>query len=181
MESVSTELRAENHALRSAHQQRVDQFHILAGQGLPAVPIEPSEEVRLLRAKLIFEEAMETISALGVTVYYDAGGGEFVNVMEDTKFDISMNMNFVEVIDGCCDLRVVTTGTLTALGVPDEPFQKLIDENNLAKFGPGGYRADGTPENPGPAGKWIKPPGHNSPDILGMLQSMFGWGSKSKE
>ena len=49
---------------RSEHQQRVDEFMRLAKQNLPAVPTEPSEEVRLLRAKLIFEEAVETIRAL---------------------------------------------------------------------------------------------------------------------
>lgn len=40
--------------------------------------------------------------------------------------------------------------------------QQLVDENNLAKFGPGGYRRDD--------GKWIKPPGHKPPAIAKALR-----------
>jgi predicted HAD superfamily Cof-like phosphohydrolase len=129
--------------------------------------------VRLLRAKLIFEEAMETIqNGLGVSIqvhsnYADLMGS--INVAACPYFTIKSPFNLVETVDGCCDLKVVTTGTLSACGVPDEVFQNAVDENNLAKFGPGHYVADGTPEKPGPVGKLIKPPGHKPPDIAGLL------------
>ena len=61
------------------------------------------------------------------------------------------------IVDGCCDLSVVTIGTLSACGVPDELFLKLVDENNLAKFGDGhSIREDG---------KLIKPSDHKPPAI----------------
>ena len=45
-------------ATMSDHQKRVEELMIKAGQNLPEVPIMPSKEVRLLRAKLILEEAL---------------------------------------------------------------------------------------------------------------------------
>jgi len=151
--------------MRSAHQKRVDEFMQLAGQEVPGQPInDPSEEVRLLRAKLIFEEAMETISkGLGVEIGLPVGT---VDRLSEVKpfFLIRNKFDLIETIDGCCDVAVVTTGTLSALGIPDKPFQKEVDNNNLKKFGPGGHRnADG---------KWIKPPGHKPPDIEGVLRRL---------
>jgi predicted HAD superfamily Cof-like phosphohydrolase len=143
--------------LRSEHQRRVDDFMRLAKQGVPDRPTEPTEAVRLLRAKLIFEEAMETI---------EKGLGVCCRVIDDVAdFTIAGPFDLLETIDGCCDLSVVTVGTLTAVGIPDEPFLKLTDENNLAKFGPGHtIRADG---------KLIKPPGHRPPDIAGKLAEIM--------
>lgn len=144
--------------MRSAHQQRVDEFMRLAGQELPTVPTVPSDEVRLLRAKLIFEEAMETIKALGVSIVDEMN---YAPLLDELQFKITGPMDIVEVVDGCCDTIVVTTGTLSAIGVSDEAMQRAIDESNLAKFGPGGYRRDD--------GKWIKPPDHKAPDIMALL------------
>jgi len=57
----------------SIHYNRIKEFMKLAGQDTPKKPIEPSSEIRKLRAKLILEEALETISALGFEVYPDRG------------------------------------------------------------------------------------------------------------
>ncbi len=109
-------------------------------------------EDRRLRAKLIWEETLETLRGLGFS--YDLDGG----LVELHPF------NLVEAVDGCFDLRVVTTGTLSALGVPDLKGQEMVDRNNLAKFGPGcSIREDG---------KLIKPPGHVAPDIMGLLMRL---------
>lgn len=131
----------------------VDEFMRLAKQEIPEKPIEPSEEVRLLRAKLIYEEALETINALGVSII-------------NNEFKITGPFDMVEVVDGCCDLKVVTTGTLTAIGVDDIDVQLEVDKNNLDKFGPGhSIREDG---------KLIKPPNHQPPNIRQILIEQ-GW------
>lgn len=151
-----------SNANKTLHQTMVDKFMGLAKQELPESPCIPSREVRELRAKLIYEEAIETINGLGFSVVYlenhnhpDQIG---LHLVEDRE------PNLVEIIDGCCDLKVVTTGTLSACGVPDLPFQVAVDTNNLAKFGPGhSWREDG---------KLIKPPGHQPPDIQGILDSL---------
>lgn len=148
--------------LRSESQQRIDDFMELAGQELPTEPKTPSKEVRLLRAKLIIEEAFETVKGLGVGMFV---AGTAID-SESIVFDAGWPFNMVEAVDGCCDLAVVTTGTLSALGVADVTPQKAVDNNNLAKFGPGGYK--------GPTGKWIKPTDHRPPDIRGCLLAQ-GW------
>jgi predicted HAD superfamily Cof-like phosphohydrolase len=147
--------------MRTQHQQRVDEFMRLAGQELPAVPTtEVPDEIRLLRARLILEEALETIEALGIDMNMRCD--PFKVCIGNLDLEISRPMNLVEVVDGCCDTIVVSTGTLSAFGVSDDPVQRAIDESNLAKFGPGGYRRDD--------GKWIKPPDHRPPNILKLLE-----------
>ena len=128
----------------------------------------PDARTRELRARLIFEEAMETIEALGVNVYVEGNDrpssfDEFQLVVR-TNFPFVKGPDLVEIADGCADLSVVTIGTLVACGIPDVDLLCMVDENNLAKFGPGGYlREDG---------KWIKPPNHKPPNIWGLLTSL---------
>ena len=150
--------------MKSIHQKSVEEFMRHARQDVPDRPHVPSPEARILRAKLLYEETMETIAALGVSVQHifeDANAeGEIA-----PRFVIDGDPDLVEIIDGCCDIAVVTTGTLSACGVPDEPFQQAVNANNLAKFGPGhSWREDG---------KLIKPPGHKPPDLHGILQSLM--------
>lgn len=106
-------------------------------QALPEVAYTvPCEEVRKLRAKLILEEAIETINGLGFTV----------KAMSDAA-DISIVPSFAsrptswqymeQVIDGCVDTIYVATGTLAAYGVPDLPHIIEVNSANDAKF-PGG-------------------------------------------
>lgn len=147
------------------HIQSVRTFMEKAGQNLPATPIVPNAETRILRAKLIFEEAMETIDALGVCIgvndEYDLGTSQI-------SFGDTGKVDLVEIADGCADVLVVTTGTALACGIDPAPVQKLIDDSNLAKFGPGGYKSDGTDGNA--EGKWIKPPDWVKPDLAGELE-----------
>ncbi len=142
--------------MRSEHQQRVEEFMRLAGQELPGEPVVPDAATRELRARLILEEALETVAALGFDATGNRAGWELTPSGQEP--------DLVEIIDGCCDIKVVTTGTLSACGIPDRDFQQEVDENNLKKFGPGHrIRADG---------KLIKPPGFQGPCIPEMLEAM---------
>ena len=148
---------------KSTHQQDVEAFMLRAKQEVPLVPTEPSPEVRILRAKLILEEALETIKALGVSVATSAYG---ITVSPATSlvYEVYGDFNMDEVIDGCCDIAVVTTGTLSACGIPDVIFTEEVDRNNLEKFKPGHYwREDG---------KLMKPPGHQGPHIRYLLNQL---------
>lgn len=150
---------------KSEHQHNVESFMLRAGQSVPVVPTEPDEATRILRAKLILEEALETIrDGLGVDILKD----DLSPVLHESKieFAIARPFNMRDTADGCADLRVVTTGTLSACGITDGELTRLVDRNNLQKFGPGhSIREDG---------KLIKPPGHEPPNIVGLLRKL-GW------
>lgn len=137
---------------KSFHQLRVEEFMRLAKQDLPIAPVIPSSVVRRLRANLMLEEVLEAVEGLGFHVTLSG---------HDITLNDLYEPDLVKIVDGCCDVKVVTTGTLSACGVPDVAVQRLVDDNNLDKFGPGHtIREDG---------KLIKPPGHQPPDIAGML------------
>lgn len=159
---------------KSYHYLQVQAFMLRAGQTVPTEPTLLSDEDRLTRARLTWEEAMEKIHALGIEVYIpptmnDARSLEdcslWVSDKGQVKFKIERQQDFIGIIDGCLDQRVIATGTLVSMGVPDALLQMEVDENNLKKFAPGGYRND--------EGKWVKPPDHKPPRIQELLRAMF--------
>lgn len=135
------------------------------GQDTPDEAVIPEEDVRILRAKLILEEALETIEAMGVTV---RAGGKDGPVLDDDSFDYEADgeVDLIEVADGCADISVVTIGTLIAFGIDDEPLLEEVDASNLRKFSEGSYRRED--------GKWIKPPDWHPPNIDGAIERGFG-------
>lgn len=153
--------------MKTEHQLNVENFMLLAGQAVPSTPMIPSEDIRRLRAKLIFEETLETIKALGFSIEIDMGPSQGLLVLDEIDGDevmlcAGLEPDLEQIVDGCCDIKVVTTGTLSACGVQDHAYQNEVDHNNLAKFGPGhSRRADG---------KLIKPPDHKPPRIIELLE-----------
>lgn len=143
------------------HADRVKSFMVKAGQETPAAPTIPDPDIRILRAKLILEEALETVRALGVRVTLGDGGPSVSGEKAPLRFRTAGEVDLEGVVDGCADISVVTIGTLIAFGVEDEPVLEEVDRANLRKFAEGSYRrADG---------KWMKPPGWTPPDIMGVL------------
>ena len=140
------------------HHRRVQEFMQRAGQTTPDRVTTPDEHTRILRARLILEEALETIEALGIGVNVKGQALTF----QSCGFEADGAVDLEGVVDGCADISVVTIGTLVAFGVDDEPVLAEVDAANLRKFGPGGYtRSDG---------KWVKPPDWEPPDIQGILE-----------
>ncbi len=144
--------------MKTQHQKRIEEMMMKMGQEVPTSPMVPDEATRLLRAKLIMEEALETVEALGVVVTDGDGYSIFM------EFDIGGEPDLVAIADGCADISVVTIGTLSACGIQDAPILLEVDRNNMTKFGPGSYRRDD--------GKWMKPPDFEGPDISGRLREM---------
>jgi hypothetical protein len=109
------------------NQKRVKQWMQDFGQETPDKPGAPSDAVRLLRAKLIFEEAMETIDALGVEVLHD----EYPVRFRNCDFLVTDDANLVAVADGLADLEVVNTGTAIACGIDLQPcFNEVMRSND---------------------------------------------------
>ena len=148
------------------HIENVKEFHRHAKQGIADRPNIPSEKVRLLRAKLILEEAIETIHAMGVDFGVGIGDGQFTHPYEFNFFEFAISedkeCDLVEVADGCADLTVVTTGTQIEFGIPIEEVQEAVDQSNLAKF-TGDYKIRDD-------GKVIKPSNWKSPDLETILK-----------
>lgn len=146
------------------HFTRVRTFMQKAGQSTPATPEIPDESTRILRAKLILEEALETVEALGVRVKVDANdaGHVVLDRNDGITFEAEGDVDLEGVVDGCADISVVTIGTLIAFGVDDEPVLEEVDGANLRKFAPGSYVRDD--------GKWMKPPDWRPPDIMGVVE-----------
>lgn len=170
-----------NPRFRSISERKIRKFMQLAGQDCPEQPVMPPRDVRILRARLILEEAFELIEkGLGVNVKVAGppfGCREpFVIGFDSLRFDTGCEIpggerheretDMVELIDGIADLCVVAIGSAVAAGVCMAYPQDLVDDNNLAKFGPGGYRDEN--------GKWRKPPGHQPPDIAGAINLQLG-------
>jgi predicted HAD superfamily Cof-like phosphohydrolase len=158
--------------MKSETQRAAEKLMRAAGQTIRDTPGEPSEADRILRAKLIMEEALETVVALGVTVRLNTpmmGGTLSVNVHNaEAVFEIDGNFDLIESVDGCCDLNVVVAGTLSALGVPDMPVQQEVERSNRSKLLP-----DGTlPPHPTVPGKFGKGPGYTPPDLTVVLASL---------
>lgn len=142
-----------------------------AGQETPEKLTWPDYKTRELRAKLILEEAFETIDALGVDVYIKRED-DVRWMMSPECFDMDENTLYVKTDQDrlehlskeLADLNVVNNGTAIACGIPIDTVQEAVDQNNLDKFGPGhSYREDG---------KLIKPPGFKKPDIGGILNEL---------
>lgn len=136
----------------NAHAQRVLAFVDKAGQAVP--PDGPPFQVtdiplaeRLSCAKLILEEALETIHAMGL-----AATGEIF-----THTDPSALPSLVKVADGLADLSVVTRGAAIRFGIDLDPILTIVDEANLRKFTGDAHR---DPET----GKWIKPSDFAGPE-----------------
>jgi predicted HAD superfamily Cof-like phosphohydrolase len=153
----------------SHHFQRVWEFMQKALQACRLLPEVPPLEERVLRAKLITEEALETVKALGFSprvFLKHAGAGSVPVELNDMIFVPDREPSLEEIADGCADVMVVTTGTLIACGIPDLPLLKIVDENNLTKVGPGSkIRSDG---------KVLKPEGYVGPqkEIRALLHRL---------
>jgi predicted HAD superfamily Cof-like phosphohydrolase len=104
-----------------------------------------------LRARLIMEEAFETVEAMVGSDLADS-----ILSQQIGKFDWSPRVeapDMVESVDGLCDLLYVVFGAFDAFGIDAEPFFHAVHEANMTKLS-------------GPVdehGKKLKPPGFVPP------------------
>lgn len=141
--------------------QDIREFMESGGQTVNDSPTHLSAADSELRARLILEEAFETCRALGVLVLNDEGEEiEF----EDLQFHSANPTHMLALVDGCCDIVVVTLGTLVSAGLPDEPFMDEVNQNNLSKVKPVCKIENG---------KIQKPPGYQPPRLSDILLSLY--------
>lgn len=143
-----------------------------AGQMYPSMP---NFETRELRARLILEEMIETIKALGFDIDMAADGSLFV--VE------GFEPNLVEIADGCADSHYVLHGTANACGIDMEPILTEIHNSNMTKMWTFQEIEQGKKDYPGCViedyggglvrlkhnSKVIKSPHYKRPDVAALL------------
>ena len=97
-------------------------------------PEMPDAATRLLRARLVFEEALEFVKSCGCTVT-GAGGTAVMDEIGVTP-DPKGTTDLVEYVDGCVDQLVVTYGALNAAGVKAQPAWDEVQRSNMSKAWP---------------------------------------------
>jgi predicted HAD superfamily Cof-like phosphohydrolase len=107
-----------------------------------------------LRARLILEEAVETVTAMvGSEKAWKMLDGAASDA-DDLDYETGgVQPDMVEAIDGLCDLLYVAFGAFDAFGIDAEPFFHLVHEANMTKLS-GPKDANG---------KQLKPPGFVPP------------------
>lgn len=130
-----------------------------------STPGMPSAEVRLLRARLILEEALEVIDSLGFCLQSNTSNPEnLITGLGSLIFQDVLDPKMDAAIDGLCDLKYVTDGTADALGVDLESFFEEVHHTNMQKLN-GPKDANG---------KQLKPEGWRPPRIAEMLRLIDG-------
>lgn len=130
-------------------QQQVYAFMMEAKQPVFITPRIPEPEQRMLRANLVYEEALELIEALGF------------ELESKPKLKKCKEPDLVLIADGLADLHYVAyCGTGLACGIDMEPVFEEVHRSNMTKFIDGTFRADG---------KYLKGPNYSKPDIKSIL------------
>jgi len=150
---------------RSKDQKAVEWCMKAAGQKVRDVPQIATAEERVLRAKLILEEAFETVKALGMNAYLNKDYSDLSAKM--ILLEPTLVPDIEGVADGCADIMVVTLGTLSAFGIDADPVLEEVHRANKDKFPDGKaiLRDDG---------KYLKPKNWWPPDIALILKKQ-GW------
>lgn len=137
--------------------QAVAEFMTAFGQPVrtsPTADITPEE--RLLRVRLVVEEALEFAEAMGCIVSAPEGsGGVLASKKVDVVMDEFADIDLVEAADAIADLVVVTKGSAHTLGINVDAVFDAVHTTNMAKMDP----ATGKPVIREWDGKVIKPEG----------------------
>jgi len=97
-------------------------------------PELPDPATRLLRARLVFEEALEFVRACGCTVK----SGADASIIDQIAVELDPNgtPDLVEYVDGCIDQLVVTYGALNAAGIQVQSAWDEVQRSNMSKAWP---------------------------------------------
>jgi predicted HAD superfamily Cof-like phosphohydrolase len=148
-------------------QYDVREFMETFGQEVPVKPTLPDEKTRVLRARLIYEEAMETVRALGCDLVARGHDGEDVSA----SFSIEAGdhpVDMVGIADGCADILVVTHGCALACGIDIYPVFNEVHRSNMSKL----WTNEETGEKEvrkREDGKVLKSPDYSPADVKGEL------------
>lgn len=115
---------------------QVKQFMEAARQSMADSPSVPTRDIRVLRARLLFEEILEFVEASGLEIEVQSGYGQTFRLNKDTVYSCvdSGSVNVVEIADSLADIGYVSYGAALAYGIDMEPIENAVHENNMTKF-----------------------------------------------
>lgn len=119
--------------IMTKQQLQVREWSEKFGQCVSDTPTIPSLEVRKLRAKLILEEALETIEGLGLEASIDDIPVTNISDIDFSDFHIT-KPNLATIADGIADSIFVQLGTAVACGVDMEPIFEDVCRSNMSKL-----------------------------------------------
>lgn len=158
------------------NQEKVEESMRTAEQSVPSSISYATDDVCKLRARLILEEALETIvDGLGITSFEVNGtaitGSEYIDSFDLAEWlDFMKSANFIKdqptnlnlLADGIADCEVVNLGTASAFGIKMQPIFDEVHRSNMSKFIGGILKSE--------SGKYLKGPHYTKPDIEGELR-----------
>jgi predicted HAD superfamily Cof-like phosphohydrolase len=140
------------------------------GQEVKSTPELPDAKTRLLRARLILEETLETITrGLGVSITYAWGDEQHnINSIKDVDLQVTGPGDLIELADGTADIKVVVYGTDNAAGLNGSVVFDEVMDSNMSKL-----NTDGTVTRDS-FGKVVKPSHYRPADIPKVLGMKAG-------
>lgn len=140
-------------------------------QQINQIPSVPSDEDRLNRVRLAFEEVLEFAEATGVEVKV----GYFTLDKTTRNVDLKINgdVNLIETADALADIEYINLGSANTYGIELQPIFNAVHKSNMKKFTGNAHKDKN--------GKWIKPTGWKAPNIFKLLQQQFFIGDKKEK
>jgi len=140
-------------------------FMALAGQAMPSAPMVPSREVTLLRVRLLTEEFVELLEAVGMQSETASTVRAFIErQVEADACGFMGKVDLVEVADALADLRFVAVGFDAACGIDGDAIDREVARSNFTK----------APFTMRPDGKVTKSASYEPPRIAEVLRAQ-GW------
>jgi predicted HAD superfamily Cof-like phosphohydrolase len=115
------------------NQARVRQWMENAQENLPSFPTIPNADVRRLCARLILEEALETVNAMGIQASLTANSHGMLRI-EDIYFKDTGEVDQKEVGNGLADTEFVLHWGANQFGLDHQPFFDEVCRSNETKF-----------------------------------------------
>lgn len=119
--------------------EKIALFNRAFNRPVNSMPIEPTVEERLLLAKLLLEETLETIClGLGLAISYQNPNGTTQVSIDASRFDVTTRImrdyDPIETADGQADVNVVNHFMAHWLGFNLDALTDHVNNSNMSKL-----------------------------------------------
>ncbi len=127
-----------------SNQKEVADFMRKAGQEVATeLTLDIDDKTCILKAKLLLEETLEAIYALGVDVNLDFNKTNArVKTTDDVSLSKTREIDIVEIADGVADVDYVNMGIANTFGFNHQDVFDEVHRSNMSKFIDGHRKAN---------------------------------------